>query len=182
MIGAGAGQVKRCPPRRAIARDDVAMNRAMGTHGAALVTDGARVLTHCNAGALATAGHGTALGVVRSAVEAGKHIFAEKPVAVDATGIRSIIVTSELAAAKNLSVVGGFVFRRDRAHRKGSQENVTLGNARERFEELAASFRAMLEEMNEATDGSVRASGFGTDSMTNTDESPAASAVAKRCV
>jgi methylthioribose-1-phosphate isomerase len=58
----------------AIARDDVAMNRAMGTHGAALVTDGARVLTHCNAGALATAGHGTALGVIRSAVESGKHV------------------------------------------------------------------------------------------------------------
>ena len=58
----------------AIAREDVAMNRAMGAHGATLVADGARVLTHCNAGALATAGHGTALGVIRSAVEAGKHV------------------------------------------------------------------------------------------------------------
>jgi methylthioribose-1-phosphate isomerase len=46
----------------------------MGVHGAALLADGARVLTHCNAGALATAGHGTALGVIRSAVEAGKRI------------------------------------------------------------------------------------------------------------
>ena len=46
----------------------------MGEHGAALLADGARVLTHCNAGALATAGHGTALGVIRSAVEAGKRI------------------------------------------------------------------------------------------------------------
>jgi myo-inositol 2-dehydrogenase / D-chiro-inositol 1-dehydrogenase len=51
-----------------------------------------------------------------AAVAANKHVFMEKPVAVDATGIRSIIETSELAAAKNLSVVGGFVFRRDRAH------------------------------------------------------------------
>ena len=53
---------------------DIAANRAMGAHGAALLADGARVFTHCNAGALATAGHGTALGVVRSAVAAGKRV------------------------------------------------------------------------------------------------------------
>jgi len=52
----------------------VKINREMGRHGSALLADGARVLTHCNAGALATAGHGTALGVIRSAVEAGKRI------------------------------------------------------------------------------------------------------------
>ena len=57
-----------------IAAEDVRINRAMGVYGAALLADGARVLTHCNAGALATAGHGTALGVIRSAVEAGKQI------------------------------------------------------------------------------------------------------------
>ena len=44
----------------------------MGAHGAALVPDGARILTHCNAGALATAGYGTALGVIRAAHERGK--------------------------------------------------------------------------------------------------------------
>ena len=54
--------------------EDIRINRAMGAFGAALLPDGARVLTHCNAGALATAGHGTALGVFRSAVEAGKRI------------------------------------------------------------------------------------------------------------
>jgi methylthioribose-1-phosphate isomerase len=54
--------------------EDVRLNRAMGAHGAELLGGSARVLTHCNAGALATAGHGTALGVIRSAVEAGKHI------------------------------------------------------------------------------------------------------------
>ena len=54
--------------------EDIRINRAMGAHGAALLQDGARVLTHCNAGALATAGHGTALGVIRSAVESGKRI------------------------------------------------------------------------------------------------------------
>jgi methylthioribose-1-phosphate isomerase len=53
---------------------DVAANRCMGKFGAALVRDGAVILTHCNAGALATAGHGTALGVIRSAVEAGKKV------------------------------------------------------------------------------------------------------------
>ncbi len=58
----------------AIAEEDVRLNRTMGVHGAALLRDRMRVLTHCNAGALATAGHGTALGVIRSAVEAGKRI------------------------------------------------------------------------------------------------------------
>jgi methylthioribose-1-phosphate isomerase len=53
---------------------DIAANERMGACGAALVPDGARILTHCNAGALATAGHGTALGVIRSAVAAGKRV------------------------------------------------------------------------------------------------------------
>jgi methylthioribose-1-phosphate isomerase len=57
-----------------ITAEDLRINMAMGGYGAALLKDGARVLTHCNAGALATAGHGTALGVIRSAVAAGKHI------------------------------------------------------------------------------------------------------------
>jgi methylthioribose-1-phosphate isomerase len=57
---------------QAILAEDLAANRAMGAHGAALVPDGARVLTHCNAGALATAGYGTALGVIRAAHERGK--------------------------------------------------------------------------------------------------------------
>lgn len=54
--------------------EDVAMNRAMGRHGADLIPDGATVMTHCNAGALATGGYGTALGVVRAAREAGKRV------------------------------------------------------------------------------------------------------------
>jgi methylthioribose-1-phosphate isomerase len=57
---------------RRILDEDLAANRAMGDHGAALVPAGARILTHCNAGALATAGYGTALGVVRSAHREGK--------------------------------------------------------------------------------------------------------------
>jgi methylthioribose-1-phosphate isomerase len=54
--------------------EDIAINRAMGRHGAELIPDDATVLTHCNAGALATAGYGTALGVIRAAVEAGKRV------------------------------------------------------------------------------------------------------------
>jgi methylthioribose-1-phosphate isomerase len=57
---------------QAICAEDLAANRAMGAHGAALVPAGARVLTHCNAGALATAGYGTAVGVIRAAHEQGK--------------------------------------------------------------------------------------------------------------
>jgi methylthioribose-1-phosphate isomerase len=54
--------------------EDVASCRAIGVHGSALVPQDARVLTHCNAGALATAGYGTALGVIRGAIEAGKRV------------------------------------------------------------------------------------------------------------
>jgi methylthioribose-1-phosphate isomerase len=54
--------------------EDIDTCRAIGHHGAGLVPDGKTVLTHCNAGALATAGYGTALGVIRAAVEAGKKI------------------------------------------------------------------------------------------------------------
>src|ERR1700676_4680734 len=63
-----------------ILADDVRANRAMGAYGAALLPPTAQVLTHCNAGALATAGYGTALGVIRAAFEAGKkiHVFADE--------------------------------------------------------------------------------------------------------
>src|SRR4051812_7651169 len=54
--------------------EDIAANRAMGKNGAVLMPSSGGVLTHCNAGALATAGYGTALGVIRAAVEAGKKI------------------------------------------------------------------------------------------------------------
>ena len=57
---------------QSILDEDVAGNRALGAHGAALVPEGARILTHCNAGALATAGYGTAGGVIRAAHERGR--------------------------------------------------------------------------------------------------------------
>ena len=59
---------------QAVREEDIAINRAIGKHGAPLVPDGKTVLTHCNAGALATAGFGTALGVIRAAVEMGKKV------------------------------------------------------------------------------------------------------------
>jgi methylthioribose-1-phosphate isomerase len=60
--------------------EDIAANQAMGRHGATLMPSSGGVLTHCNAGALATAGYGTALGVIRAAVEAGKkiHVYADE--------------------------------------------------------------------------------------------------------
>jgi len=60
--------------------EDIAANQAMGRHGATLMPATGGVLTHCNAGALATAGYGTALGVIRAAVEAGKkiHVYADE--------------------------------------------------------------------------------------------------------
>src|SRR5579871_4819955 len=54
--------------------EDIAINEGIGKNGAPLIPDGKTVLTHCNAGALATAGYGTALGVIRAAVAAGKKI------------------------------------------------------------------------------------------------------------
>ncbi len=57
-----------------VREEDIAICRAIGQNGATLVPDGKTVLTHCNAGALATAGYGTALGVIRAAVESGKKI------------------------------------------------------------------------------------------------------------
>lgn len=71
----GAERVDRLAAEaRAIHAEDVAACRAMGELGARAVPDGATILTHCNAGALATGGYGTALGVIRAAHEAGKKV------------------------------------------------------------------------------------------------------------
>jgi len=59
----------------AILAEDLAVNRAIGAHGAKLIPQGARILTYCNTGALATAGHGTALGVIRSARDKGVSVI-----------------------------------------------------------------------------------------------------------
>jgi methylthioribose-1-phosphate isomerase len=78
------GESRSLPPAERIAAlekaailvrdEDIEMNRRMGHHGEPLIPQSARILTHCNAGALATAGYGTALGVIRAAVERGKKV------------------------------------------------------------------------------------------------------------
>ena len=81
LAGAGSEQEKIAVARacliaeaQRVLAEDIAVNQALGRHGAALLSSSATVLTHCNAGALATGGYGTALGVIRSAVAAGKNI------------------------------------------------------------------------------------------------------------
>src|SRR5581483_5048330 len=76
----------------AILREDIAMNRAIGKFGSKLIGQGAGVLTHCNAGALATGGYGTALGVIRSAWEE------EKQISVFADETRPILQGARLTA------------------------------------------------------------------------------------
>ncbi len=72
--GVAAAKDRLVDEAKLMHRQDIEMNRSMGAHGAALVPQDATILTHCNAGALATAGYGTALGVVRAAQEAGKNV------------------------------------------------------------------------------------------------------------
>lgn len=65
---------------KGICAEDITINRQMGKHGSELIADGDNILTHCNAGALATAGYGTALGVIRAAREQGKklHVYVDE--------------------------------------------------------------------------------------------------------
>jgi methylthioribose-1-phosphate isomerase len=112
--GASVGQIqdRLDAEAQAIHDEDVASCRAMGAFGAAVVPSDARILTHCNAGALATAGYGTALGVIRGAVEAGKHVavFADetRPFLQGARltawelvrdGIETTVITDNMAAS-----------------------------------------------------------------------------------
>jgi methylthioribose-1-phosphate isomerase len=76
LRGQPIGEIRERLVREAklVREEDIAINRAIGQYGAVLVPDHKTVLTHCNAGALATAGYGTALGVIRAARESGKQI------------------------------------------------------------------------------------------------------------
>ena len=76
VIKGPVGHVSNAVVKEAIemAEEDVEINKAMGRNGAKLLDDGDTVLTHCNAGSLATVGYGTALGVIRAAIEDGKKI------------------------------------------------------------------------------------------------------------
>jgi methylthioribose-1-phosphate isomerase len=114
QAGAAVDEIKECLDReaQAIHDEDVASCHAMGAFGAEVVPADARILTHCNAGALATAGYGTALGVIRGAVAAGKHVvvFADetRPFLQGARltawelirdGIQTTIITDNMAGA-----------------------------------------------------------------------------------
>ncbi|MHB1131312.1 MAG: S-methyl-5-thioribose-1-phosphate isomerase [Chloroflexota bacterium] len=124
--GAGADDVRERLLNLAhhLADEDIAANRAMGRFGAQLVKDGDCILTHCNAGALATVDYGTALGVIRAAHEEGKriHVFVDetRPFLqgarltaweLEQAGIAHTLITDSMAghfmkSAVNLVVVG----------------------------------------------------------------------------
>src|SRR5579872_4393119 len=112
LRGKSAAEIREALVREAllVREEDIAICRAIGRNGADLVPDGKTVLTHCNAGALATAGYGTALGVIRSAASAGKKIdvFADetRPFLQGARltawelqqdGIRATLITDNMA-------------------------------------------------------------------------------------
>jgi methylthioribose-1-phosphate isomerase len=82
LRGRPIGEIKQAliEEARRMHAEDIAINQAMGRHGAALLPAHGGILTHCNAGALATCGYGTALGVIRAAVEQGKkiHVYADE--------------------------------------------------------------------------------------------------------
>ncbi|NDY57487.1 S-methyl-5-thioribose-1-phosphate isomerase [Desulfovibrio sulfodismutans] len=73
-IGAEELSARWLAKAKAVHAEDIEINKAMGRFGAEAIDDGDTVMTHCNAGALATAGYGTALGVIRAAIEQGKRI------------------------------------------------------------------------------------------------------------
>jgi len=117
--------------------EDIAANQAMGRHGATLMPSEGGVLTHCNAGALATAGYGTALGVIRAAIEQGKkiHVFADetRPFLQGSRltawelmkdGIPTTIISDNMAGAMmKQSKIGAIVVGADRIAANGDVAN-----------------------------------------------------------
>jgi len=117
--------------------EDIAANQAMGRHGATLMPSSGGVLTHCNAGALATCGYGTALGVIRAAVEAGKkiHVYADETrpflqgsrlTAWELTkdGIPTTVISDNMAGAMmKLGKIGAVVVGADRIAANGDVAN-----------------------------------------------------------
>jgi methylthioribose-1-phosphate isomerase len=117
--------------------EDIAANQAMGRHGATLMPSSGGVLTHCNAGALATAGYGTALGVIRAAVEQGKkiHVYADetRPFLQGARltawelmkdGIPTTVISDNMAGAMmSKGKIGAIVVGADRIAANGDVAN-----------------------------------------------------------
>ena len=79
-LDAAGIKAKLVSEAQAMLQEDISINRQMGAHGQKLIKDGDNILTHCNAGGLATGGYGTAIGVIRAAWEAGKkiHVYVDE--------------------------------------------------------------------------------------------------------
>src|SRR5437879_9263322 len=117
--------------------EDIAANQAMGRHGATLMPASGGVLTHCNAGALATCGYGTALGVIRAAIEQGKkiHFYADetRPFLQGSRltawelmkdGIPTTVISDNMAGAMmNQGKIGAIVVGADRIAANGDVAN-----------------------------------------------------------
>ncbi len=117
--------------------EDIATNQAMGRHGATLMPASGGVLTHCNAGALATCGYGTALGVIRAAIEQGKkiHVYADetRPFLQGSRltawelmkdGIPTTVISDNMAGAMmNQGKIGAIVVGADRIAANGDVAN-----------------------------------------------------------
>lgn len=122
---------------KAIEREDAATNEAIGRHGQGLLRDGMTVLTHCNAGALATAAYGTALGIIRAAVAEGKRIkvFADetRPFLqgarltvweLDRDGIPVVLITDSMAGwFMRRGEIDAVIVGADRIARNGDTAN-----------------------------------------------------------
>ena len=102
-----------------ICEEDIAINRKMGLNGRSLITDGDNILTHCNAGALATAGYGTALGVIRAAWEEGKtiHVYVDetRPVLQGARLTAWELVREGIPATLITDNMAGFLMQQGRS-------------------------------------------------------------------
>lgn len=104
-----------------MAEEDVAANRRLGAWGQTLIADGDRILTHCNAGALATAGYGTALGVIRAAWAAGKriHVYVDetRPVLQGARLTAWELLREGIPATLITDSMAGWMMRQGRIHK-----------------------------------------------------------------
>jgi len=103
---------------QAICAEDIMINKRLGAYGQTLIDDGDHILTHCNAGALATAGYGTALGVVRAAAEAGKkiHVYVDetRPVLQGARLTAWEMMREEIPATLITDNMAGFLMKQGR--------------------------------------------------------------------
>lgn len=118
-----------------ICEEDIAANRKIGIYGRPLIQDGDNILTHCNAGALATAGYGTALGVIRAAFEEGKkiHVFVDetRPVLQGARLTAWELMKEEIPATLITDNMSGFLMKQGKINKiiVGSDRIAANGDA-----------------------------------------------------